>query len=101
MLDASRQGHVNRLSGPSDGDEPKRRKRIANRGEAVRTTGPGSRDTGSGQDRESDDMDVSPPGSTRDDDSAQDDVELPTPAAILRFMLLPANEIAFGQPADQ
>ena len=81
-------------------DEPERHQQISNRGEAVQTPGPGSRDTDSGQNRESD-MDASLPGSAKEDDRDQDGVELPSPSAILRFTLLPVNEIALGESAKQ
>lgn len=68
----------------------------------MQTPGPGSRDTGSGQDTENDNVDASRPGSAWEDGHDQGEVvELPSKAATLEFTLLPLDGIILDCPAEQ
>ncbi len=96
MLDTSRWMQTSRLSGLSDPDATERRHPDSeDGGEMVQTPGPGSCDADPDQDREIDEGHTTAPGGADEISSDREDLELPTPRAVLVITLQRVNEAAF------
>jgi hypothetical protein len=89
------------LSGLSDPDATERRHPDSeDGGEMAQTPCPGSCDAGSDQDKGINDRDTAAPAGAGEM-SDQDDLERPSPRAVLVITLRRINEATFGRPAGQ
>jgi hypothetical protein len=66
----------------------------------AQTPGPGSCDAGSDQDRDINDRETAAPRGAGEISSDQDDLERPSPRAVLVIALQRMDEATFGRPAE-